>query len=240
MCDMDNLSALTIVIPVYNESHEIIERLENELELMGAEVIIVDDGSDVPYPYSVMHRQNKGYGAAIMTGIQRATRPLVLTMDGDGQHRVQDVLNLFKVWNMIDADMIIGARRLEYEEPLRMFGRKVLNFIASILSAHYLQDLNSGFRIFKRDIAVSYFSILCKKFSFTTSLTMSMLCDNLRVESFPIKVSKRKYGNSHVKIVKDGFITLYYIFRIGIALRTRKIRAWLRSHQWWMRLTGKA
>lgn len=227
VCDMDNLS---IVIPVFNEDHGTIYNLQEELELLGAEVIIVDDGSDVPYPYAtVSHPKNLGYGQSLMTGISKASRSIILTMDGDSQHIPQDVKNLCSVWKMLDVDMIIGARRLTYEEPLRMFGRKALNLISCLFTGIFPNDLNSGMRIFKRDIAMGYFPILCKTFSFTTSITMSYLADGHKVEWFPIKVSKRKYGKSHVNIIKDGWTTLKYIIWIGFALRTRRIRAWLRS-----------
>lgn len=227
---MPDLSSVSIVIPTYNEDHSALWLLENTLEGMGGEVIIVDDGSENPYPHSIKHETNQGYGQSLMTGIAKASRSLIITMDGDGQHRTQDALNLFHVWRMLDVDMVIGARRLAYEKPLRMWGRKFLNLIASFFTGMYLPDLNSGMRIFRRQIAINYFPILCKTFSFTTSITMSFFCDNYRVEWFPIKVAERPYGKSHVKVVKDGLVTLYYIIRIGTALRTRRIRKWIREH----------
>lgn len=229
MCDMADLKGLSVCIPAYNEDNQILEFLEYNLINLGAEVIIVDDGSKVPYKNAYKHDRNRGYGDALMTGIKLATNPVVLTCDGDGQHTVNDIINLYAVWNMLDVDMVIGARRLTYEEPLRMLGRKCLNLIASFFTGIYMSDLNSGIRIFKRNVAIGYFDILCKTFSFTTSITMSYMCDNYKVEWFPIKVLPRKHGKSHVNVIKDGWRTLYYILRIGIALRTRRIRAWLRN-----------
>lgn len=226
---MPDLSNVSIVIPVLNENHSSIFRLHNDLESLGAEVIVVDDGSFEPYPHSIKHPKNLGYGQALMTGIGHASRSIIITMDGDGQHRTQDAVNLAQVWKMLDVDMVIGARRLAYEKPLRMWGRKILNLIASFFTGIYMSDLNSGMRIFKRSIAIGYFPILCKTFSFTTSITMSYMCDNHKVEWFPIKVASRPHGKSHVKVVKDGLVTLKYILWIGCALRTRRIRAWFRS-----------
>jgi len=226
---MANLSEVTVVLPFYNENQHTAFKLEAELRAEGAEVVVVDDGSSYSYPGSIKHEFNKGYGQALMTGINHASRSIIITMDCDGQHRTQDAINLVTAWKMLDVDMIIGSRRLEYEKPLRMWGRKVLNFIASLFTGIYMQDLNSGMRIFKKDIAKGYFSILCPRFSFTTSITMSYMCDDYKVEWFPIKVLERPHGRSHVRVVKDGLVTLYYILRIGIALRTRRLRAWLRT-----------
>jgi len=226
---MHDLSGLSVVIPAYNEHNGTLFDLETKLRMHGAEVIIVDDGSAKPYDNSIKHRCNRGYGQTLMTGINHASNEVILTMDGDGQHRVEDADHLYKVWQMLDVDMVIGARRLSYENKLRMWGRKSLNLIASFFTGIYMSDLNSGMRIFKKPIAQGYFPILCRGFSFTTSITMSYMCDRYKVEWFPVKVGERPYGKSHVSLVRDGWTTLYYILRIGFALRTRRIRAWLRS-----------
>ena len=223
---MENLS---IVIPTFNEQHKTIKSIVGKLQKLGAEVIVVDDGSTNPYPTAIKHGFNAGYGGALLTGIKNATRPYIMTIDGDGQHQVRDVINLWKVWNMLDVDMIVGIRRLEKEKFHRYIGRKFLNTIASIVVLYWLPDLNSGLRIFKADIVKGYAPILCKQFSFTTSLTLSMLLDGYKIEWFPIKVKERVNGTSRVKIIKHGFITLWYILKIGFALSTRKIRSWKRN-----------
>ena len=220
---------LSIVIPVFNEDHSIIDKLVSELESLGAEVVVVDDGSANPYPKSIKHGVNFGYGSALMTGIKNASRDLVMTIDSDGQHSVSDVVKLYHAFKLIgNADMVIGARQAQNEAIHRWIGRKLLNWFASIICLFYLRDLNSGMRIFRRRIALGYFPILCRTFSFTTSLTISMLCDKYKVEFFPIDVKERAYGKSKVRVVKHGLITLFYILRNGFALRTRGIRAWIR------------
>lgn len=219
----------TVVIPVVNESHEIVKTVTDQLKSFGAEVIVVDDGSGDPYPDAIKHGSNFGYGSALMTGIKNASNDIIITMDGDGQHTAEDAQNLYKVWKMLNVDMIIGTRRIKHENIIRFMGRKFLNSIGSLLALHWLQDLNSGQRIFRRSIAIGYFAILCKQFSFTTSLTMSMMCDGYKVEWFPISVRARASGKSRVKVLRDGWVTLYFILRLGLALRTRKIRGWVRN-----------
>lgn len=220
---MDDLS---VIIPSLNESWAPLIVLRNELMSLGAEVIIVDDGSKEPYPDSIKHGMSFGYGSALMTGIKNATRPLILTADGDGQHAVSEIVKLYHAFKLMsDADMVIGVRRIKHEKFLRYFGRKFLNWTASLICTYWIPDLNSGARIFRRDLALGYFPILCKTFSFTTSLTISMMADSHRVEFFPINVADRAAGKSHVNVIRDGWITLKYIVWIGLALRTRKIRS---------------
>ena len=145
-----------------------------------------------------------------------------------GKHLVEDVQKLYQVYKMVtDCKMVIGQRWGLAETGLRFWGRKVLNAIATIIANHYMVDLNSGIRVFDRQIAIGYSPILCDTFSFTTSLTMSMITDKHKITWLPIEVQDRTYGRSRVKIVQDGLVTLYYIVWVGLALRTRKLRAWL-------------
>lgn len=224
---MDDLS---VVIPSYNESHETIQKTIADLKSLGAEIIVVDDGSKEPFPEAIKHGSNFGYGSALMTGIRNATRPLIMTADGDGQHTPKEIIKLYHAYKLIgNADMVIGVRRLEREPTLRFLGRKFLSWTASLICLRGIPDLNSGLRIFKRNIALGYFPILCHTFSFTTSLTISMMADRYKVEYFPIQVEPRTYGKTRVKVIRDGFVTLYYIIRNGLALRTRSLRTWLRN-----------
>ena len=230
-------SRLSIVIPVLNESSTNLSSLKSKLEDLGAEVIVVDDGSKRPFQEGIKHGMNFGYGAAILTGIKQANRPIILTMDGDGQHSIEDVRNLWQIWqtlqNGVGVDMLIGARRLRKETWIRSTGRTLLNILASILVFRWLRDLNSGMRLFRREIVIGYAPILCKTYSFTTSLTISMISDGYKVEWFPIKVQARKTGKSKVRLIKHGLVTLYYILRNGIALRTRRLRTRLRPLWFW-------
>lgn len=225
------MNDLSVVIPCYKEDPLIVEELYLALLKLGCEVIVVDDGNSMDLSINyITYPANMGYGYAIKHGIKRATRPIILTMDGDGQHTIQDVHKLYNVYKMIDnCRMVVGQRWSLKERPLRWLGRKVLNFIASLIAGHYLVDLNSGMRIFDRQMAISYSPILCDTFSFTTSLTMAVVTDGYKTAYFPINVQPRVSGKSHVKVVRDGLVTAYYILWVGIALRTRSLRKWLRN-----------
>ena len=231
------MNDLTVVIPVYKEHQDVVQGVYFRMASLGCHVIIVNDGSTVslgPEINALEYYPHMGYGYALKKGIEAAKTPFVCTMDGDGQHRPEDVENLYKTFKNlresgIDIKMLVGSRHNLEEKMIRRYGRKVLNFIATLSSNHYLQDLNSGLRMFERDLAVKYFPIVCDEFSFTTSLTMSIVTDNHLMGYLPIQVKDRPFGKSHVRVMKHGLITLYYILKIGFALRTRKIRAWIRS-----------
>lgn len=226
-------SDLTVIMPCYNEDVNTVTKTYCELSMMGFKVIIVDDGSHMDFPEElnvISYPVNMGYGYAIKQGIKASDTPLVMTMDSDGQHTSSDAQKLYQVFNLAeDVKMVVGQRWNLKEKPIRWIGRKILNFIASLISGHYLSDLNSGMRIFDAKLAKGYSPILCDTFSFTTSLTMAMVTDNQKMMYFPINVKPRANGKSHVKVVKDGLVTIYYIVWVGLALRTRNLRAWLRK-----------
>lgn len=224
---------VTVVIPVYKEDPAIVNKTYSDLVSMGANVIVVDDGATMELGAtvnSIYYTPNMGYGYALKRGIEAADTAFIITMDGDGQHTVDDVRKIYTVFKLItNCDMLVGCRWNLAEKSHRWMGRKFLNFLASMLAGHYLIDLNSGMRMFRRDLAMGYSPILCDTFSFTTSLTMSMVTDGHKIAWLPIDVAPRAHGKSHVRVVKDGLVTLWFILWIGIALRTRGIRTWLRS-----------
>lgn len=228
------MNDLTVVVPVFNEDPVIVENLFKRIRALGADCLIVDDGDTMGLKFSVGYKPHTGYGFAIKTGIYMAKTPLVLTMDGDGQHRIEDVTNLYKCYKMlketsIDVKMVVGVRHNLKETWYRYWGRKCINFYASCIAGHYMIDLNSGMRIFDRKLANDYHEILCNHFSFTTSLTMAILADGYQMAWLPIKVLPRKSGNSRVKVFSDALTTLRYATYVGLGMRTRRIRGWLRK-----------
>ena len=227
----------SIVIPAKDEDEETLRKIKHEIaeipKRKGVECIIVDDGSRSPLACAqVRHSTCLGYGAALKTGIEKAQGEYIITMDGDGQHRVKDALRLIDfIEEFQENAMVIGDRRLTESTPERWIGRKVLNTIAGGLAYKWIPDLNSGLRIFKKSVVVGYEPILCGGCSFTSSITLSMLADNYKVDWLPIRVLPRGHGTSRVKLWSDGWRTLKIILVIGIALRTRRIRGWLRRNR---------
>lgn len=216
------LSDLSVVIPAYNVGPSITTVLKSLLDYeKNLEIIVVDDGSQdntaaVAQNFSVRvirHPENIGYGAAIKSGIKAASNENILIMDSDGQHiNFNDIKVLYSY--IKDYDMIVGARvNITGEHLIRKIGKFFLTKIASYLVEKEIPDLNSGFRIFKKSIVSSYFHILSNEFSFTTTLTLSMLREGYRVKYVPINVQPR-VGRSTVRIIRHGGGTLVFILRI--------------------------
>jgi glycosyltransferase involved in cell wall biosynthesis len=147
----------------------------------------------------VSHNVNRGYGAALKTGIHKACYPLVAIMDADGEMPVEDLPRL--IAGMETADMVVGARTgAQVHVPLiRRPAKWLLNLLANYLSDTDIPDINSGFRVFRKDIAQRYFHILPNRFSFTTTITLAMIADGFTVYFESINCKKRVAGQSKIR-----------------------------------------
>lgn len=209
----------SIIIPVYNEERAIksvLRELKDYLKEKSyqAEIIVVNDGSTDQTKKIlkktkgirlINHPYNKGYGAAIKTGLQAAQYNLLLFYDSDGQHQPKYIEKLIKYIGQYD--MVIGARQGGYQGSLgRRLSRKLLQWLAAYLVKQSILDLNSGLRIVKKNSLLKILHLLPNSFSLTTTLTLTFFKQGLNVKYVPIRMRER-IGQSTVKI-KDGFNVL--------------------------------
>jgi glycosyltransferase involved in cell wall biosynthesis len=217
-----NNKLVSIIIPAYNEESSI-ERLLNELESYTSkfEIIVVNDASSDNTAQIlnnfkkfkiITHPYNKGYGAALKTGIRAASGEYILTMDADGQHRPDEISKLLEYID--DFDMVVGAREKNMnKEWIRVPGKWVLSKVANYLSGMSIPDINSGFRLIRKECVKEFSHVLPNGFSFSTTITLALIHAGFDVKYVPIKVSHRNEGKSTVRQGRDGAITLLLITR---------------------------
>jgi glycosyltransferase involved in cell wall biosynthesis len=204
------VKSVSVVIPAYNEEgavQAVIAELQEILHQHGlsVEIIVVDDGSkDATAQRAaaagarvLRHRSNRGYGASLKTGIAVARNECVVITDADGTYPARYIPEMLN--QLEQADMVVGARiGKTVKIPLvRKPAKKLLNMIANYLAGAKIPDLNSGLRAFRRDIVMQYFAILPDQFSWTTTITLAMLCDKYAVSYLPIDYLPRK-GKSKI------------------------------------------
>ncbi len=225
---------ISVIIPAFNEQQGIASVLPALLEALNAsqhpfEVLVIDDGStddtaEIATRLGVKvlsHRTNKGYGASLKTGIRGAQYELILMMDSDGQHNPTDVLHLVEMAG--EYDMVVGTRGPGSHSPtLRRPGKWLLQLTANYLAGVKIPDLNSGLRVFSRELAGRFMHILPNGFSFTTTLTLACLKENFRIEWVPITVVPRS-GKSSVKPIRDGYNTFILILRTIVLFDPLKV-----------------
>lgn len=204
-------TAVTIVIPAYNEGAHVAEGIRQVREVMEStdwqfEIIVVDDGSADETASAaaatgvrvIRHPRNRGYGASLKRGIAAARYDWILITDADGTYPAESIPLLLAHAN--DNDMVVGSRTgaqvaipLE-RRPAKWFLRK----LASYLAGRNLPDLNSGLRLMRRDLVERYAHLLPPGFSFTTTITLASACNEHMIEYVPINYLAR-LGKSKIR-----------------------------------------
>lgn len=217
---------ISCVIPVYNEAGAIgstLRRVNDVLTQSGEpyEIIVVDDGSTdgtrekgqaetpgLPVRW-LAHEVNRGYGAALKSGIRASTGDWVLIIDADGTYPPEEIPRLLT--NRDGLDMIVGQRRqTAATDPLtRRLGKAILVGLARFLAGRDIPDLNSGLRLMRRERIDQFWPLLPEGFSFTTTITLSLMCANYRVAYRPVEYRWRT-GRSKIRPLHDmvGFTRL--------------------------------
>jgi glycosyltransferase involved in cell wall biosynthesis len=207
-----NKSDISIIIPVYNESATI-GIVVNKIKALypSFEVIVVNDGSgdntaEIAQSAGAIvysHPYNIGNGAAIKSGIRIASGEILVFMDGDGQHNPEDIGRMLEFFP--EYDMVVGARARGGQVSLfRGIGNKALNWLASYVSKYRVQDLTSGFRAVKTEIAHNLLYLLPNTYSYPTTMTLGVLRSGRSVKYIPITIQQRKNGVSNIKVSRDG------------------------------------
>jgi glycosyltransferase involved in cell wall biosynthesis len=219
---------LSLIIPAYNEEKGIqgvVEEIKANLSSLNCplEIIVVDDGStdrtgdvirEIDGIRSVRHEVNKGYGAALKTGIRSASYPFVGITDADGTYPSQSIPGLLSAMEENGTEMVVGARTGgNVRIPLlRKPAKWTLSKIANYLAREKIPDLNSGLRIFRKKAVTRFFNILPDQFSFTTTITLAMLMNGFRVKFIPIDYHQR-VGKSKIRPIYDTLNFLQLIVR---------------------------
>lgn len=226
--------AYSILIPCYNERNAISSTIEavlaacaRDLPAGRYEVIVVDDGSSDQSGTVIaacaeadhrirliQHRRNRGYGAALKTGLREARGDWIAITDADGTYPNERLGELFA---QPDADMVVGARigdDVVYSR-LRRIPKVFLRFYAQWITQSRIPDINSGFRAFRADLARRYINLLPDGFSFTTTITIAMLMESREVIYEPISYAPR-IGRSKIKPIRDTLRFVSTIARTGM------------------------
>jgi len=161
---------ISIIIPAFNEETAIGNLLSTLVEkglTKSCEVFVVDDGSTdetaaivKKFPVKfIRHGANKGYGAALKSGIRKASGNKVVMLDSDGQH---DPDNLDQLIGMLsEYDMVIGEHGADsHHVSNRKKGKLIIRKVGEYLVEQKLPDYNSGFWGFDRDLIASMLHIM--------------------------------------------------------------------------------
>jgi len=244
---MTEASQLTVIVPVFNEAENLGIIVPSLIDLCRQhtwKLIIVNDGStdstkeilaslNLPPPGGgglggsqvrlIHHKLNKGYGAAIKSGISACDTEYCITFDADGQHKLEDIERLFICLISMDADMVVGSRKgVRSVSYSRRIGKSIIRFIAKMLMPVPVQDINSGMKVYRTDLAKKYIHLLPDTMSFSDILTLIFLNSRHLVIEEPITITPRLKGKSTIR-VETAFQTVMEILNIVILFNPAKI-----------------
>ena len=133
------MNKLSIVIPAYNEEEGIVETLKQLISSFpDSEIIVVDDGSTdstVEYVTNfetvnlIKHEFNRGYGSAIKTGMQSATRDYIAWFDADNEHNAENLKNMVEILESKKLVAVLGQRDRSINK-IRGFGKFIIRLLA--------------------------------------------------------------------------------------------------------------
>lgn len=235
---MDEPCKLSVIIPAFNEADNLKIILVPLIALCDQnnwKIIIVDDGSSdntkeilETFPASknftmIHHKLNRGYGASIKSGILACETEYIITIDADGQHRLENIDKLYKCLKANDADMVVGSRKgLKPASYSRGIGKNLIRIIAKMLMKVPIHDLNSGMKIYRTDLARSYIHLAPDTMSYSDIIALIFINNRHLVLEEPISNAVRLKGKSTIGI-ETMFQTVMEIINIVILFNPLRI-----------------
>jgi glycosyltransferase involved in cell wall biosynthesis len=226
---MANTPSLTIVIPAYNEAASlpaVLEEVGRYLETRPTvRVVIVDDGSrDATVEVLTgwerregvvieRHKVNRGYGGALKTGLAGVTTDLAVTIDADGQHRLDDVDRMLSVAQDHDADLVVGSRAGNAGSLYRRIGKGMIRAVTRVLMHSGVRDLNSGCKLYRTSLLQKYLYLCPDSMAFSDVITLVFVSQHHRVVECPITPRARQSGKGTISTA-TAFETVIEILNI--------------------------
>lgn len=227
---------ISIIVPVFNEE-KVIESTISQIKAafnesgIRYEIIVVNDGSTdssgeilrkIRGIQLLENKSNKGYGFSLKKGISVSKYDKIAIIDADNTYPIKDLVGLVR--RSKDFDMVIGARtgHVVQDNPLKQFTKWFLNVFASFLAGSSIPDINSGMRVFRKDVTLKYWNLFPDRFSFTSTLTMIFLTNSYSVKFQPISYFKR-IGKSSISPIKDTINFFTTVFKLALYFNPLKI-----------------
>lgn len=220
---------IVVLIPAYEPTSRLINLLK-ELKKHSFKVVIVNDGSGIKYDdifieaknYGTVltHDFNKGKGRALKTGIKyihdnMEKDCIVVTMDCDGQHTVNDLLKISK-YAICHPDMLILGKRIRSKKtPLRSrFGNSITRFFYKLITHIDVYDTQTGLRAFSNKLSPFMLSIEGERFEYEMNVLLKCPTNKIKIKEIEIEtIYIDNNSHSHFDTVKDSILVYKEIFK---------------------------
>ena len=229
------MPSVSVVIPAYNEEAsigDVVRAVRSTLSGAGMDsqiLVVVDGATDRTEQEAaevadslIVHPQTAGYGRSLKTGILAAKHDLIAITDADGTYpvdRLADMIPLAEKFHMV-----VGARTGTFYQggAVKRIGRLVFQHLSQFAAGQHIPDINSGLRVFRRSDILNFFPVISAGFSFTTTVTLAYLLNDLFVHYLPIEYHERS-GKSKVRHFRDSLRALQIIVEAILRFNPVKI-----------------
>ncbi|KPK98064.1 MAG: hypothetical protein AMJ95_05900 [Omnitrophica WOR_2 bacterium SM23_72] len=226
-------NSLSVVLPAYNEEGNILQVIEKILKILPSitcdfEIIAVDDGStdktaDILEKISasdarlkvIRHSKNLGYGASLRSGFKKAQKQLILYMDADQQFDISDITRLTAF--IEDYDIVVGFREKRRDPIYRSFFSYCFNLIVRSLFGIKFQDINCGFKLFKRE-ALRKMMLFSTGSLISAEILVKAEILKLRMKQVAVNHYPRIYGRQTGSSLKVIFTILWEMGKLKIQI----------------------
>ena len=228
------INSVSILIPCFNEEKTIKKVIDKVLNIdlgnISREIIIINDGStdqtktllesyeDIKNVKLIHHDRNYGKGKALRSGIKNALNDIIIIQDADLEYDPDQYHNLLKPFIETEADIVYGSRFLgggDYNRLLffwHSIANKILTLICNFFSNLNMTDMETGFKVFKREVLQSI-DLKENSFGIEPEITIKLAKKKFIFFEVPIKYNGRGYEEGKKIGIKDAFRALYCIIK---------------------------
>lgn len=222
---------LSIIIPVFNEEKtigEIIKKIKKVPIGVDKEIIVINDGSfdntkkileELKKEFGFIlleHQKNQGKGAAIKTGLSKATGDFVLIQDADLEYEPNDYPFLLEPFLKKEAKVVYGSRNLlknPRSSKSYFFGGQFLTFIFNLFFNEKLTDINTGYKVFAKEV-FEKIELKENDFAFCEEITCKIKKLGYKIKEVPIHYYPRNFKEGKkIRWWRDGFKGLITILK---------------------------
>lgn len=211
---------IVILIPAYNPDDKMYELIQKLHQNQFCKIVVVDDGSSKKESFQkienqvvlLKHKENQGKGMALKTGMNYCAKKYrditgVITVDADGQHKVEDVCKVYEVFKKDTASIVLGSRDFKQK------GIPIKSKIGNIAFANLLRcktkvkvtDTQTGLRAIPLNQLEKFITIKGERFEYETNMLLYCMKNDIKIQEVPIQnVYENKNKASNYRPIKDS------------------------------------
>ncbi len=230
----NSLSSLSMFVPCFNEAKNLPHVLDQALEVLPQvatefEIIVVDDGSSdqtsqVAREYQkktkvvklVTHQQNKGYGAAVRTGIEHSSYDWIFYTDGDGQFDLVELKKLIPLRR--EGFAVLGYRKKRVEGFKRVIMAKMYKLYIDLLFRVHVKDIDCAFKLFKSS-DLKKLNLFSNGAFISAEILYRLKKNKIKFQQIPVSHYHRKHGEASGASLKVILIGLWEPLRLYLRMK---------------------